>query len=127
MIHTKRPRLISGASFLSNAAVVRRAEFALDIADDEAWMSRDAPYCLQSFFVIGIVAGILQRVLRRDEPPHPIELEPLQRIKRHGDMAAMRRVERAAEQPDALPGAEGRNHAEAGVMAGSGPCRGFDT
>ncbi|GGF12295.1 hypothetical protein GCM10011611_17380 [Aliidongia dinghuensis] len=42
----------------------------------------------------------LQRILRRDEPPDLVELEMLQRQQADVAMAAVRRVEGAAQQPD---------------------------
>ena len=43
----------------------------------------------------------LQRVLRRDQPPHFVEAEALQRLQADVPMAGMGRVERAAQQADA--------------------------
>ena len=43
----------------------------------------------------------LQRVLRRHQPPHFVEIETLQRQAADMQVPAMRRVERPAEQPDA--------------------------
>src|SRR5260221_745906 len=46
----------------------------------------------------------LQRVLRRDQPPHLVEVETLQRLAADMQVAAMRGIERTAEQPDAASG-----------------------
>jgi hypothetical protein len=46
-------------------------------------------------------AVILQRIARRQQPPHPIEFQALDRKQADGAMRRVRRVERAAEQPDA--------------------------
>jgi len=46
----------------------------------------------------------LQRVLRRDQPPHLVERKMPQREQAQMQVAAMGRVERAAQQPDsAMP------------------------
>jgi hypothetical protein len=47
--------------------------------------------------------GGLQWVLRRHQPPHFVKIEGTQRQAADVQVAAMRRVERAAEQPDAPP------------------------
>jgi len=44
----------------------------------------------------------LERVAGRDQPPHLVEPELVERGEAHPPVAAMRRVERAAEQADAL-------------------------
>ena len=46
-------------------------------------------------------ARILQRIAGRHQPPHAIEIEPRHREQTSGAMRRMRRIERAAEQPDA--------------------------
>src|SRR5688500_16260575 len=46
-------------------------------------------------------AGILQRIGRSDQPPDPVEAEPLHRQQAGGKVCLVRRVEGAAEQPDA--------------------------
>ena len=45
--------------------------------------------------------GSLQRVLRRDEPPHFVEVEVPEGQEADMHMPAMGRVERAAQQTDA--------------------------
>src|SRR5262245_9750325 len=47
---------------------------------------------------------VLQGVARGDQPPHPVELEPPQRFVADRAMGLMRRIERAAEEPDAHAG-----------------------
>ena len=83
---------------------------------------------------------ILQRIARRHQPPHPIELQPLQREQADGAMRGMRRIERAAKQPDAHAVAVERDHRTSGrrrnwlqlddpgerITAGSARCRGRD-
>ena len=46
-------------------------------------------------------AVILERIARRHQPPHAVELQPLDREQADGAMRDMRRIERAAEQADA--------------------------
>ena len=43
----------------------------------------------------------LERVLRRDQPPHLVEPEPLQRLEADMAMALVRGIERAAQKADA--------------------------
>ena len=111
MIHTKRPRLSTGAKRGKRCGRGAGAETALEIGDDEArMMRRCVARCGEALFIVAIIVGVLQGVLRRDEPPDPVEIEALQRIERHGAVAAMGRIERAAEQADALAVAEWRDH-----------------
>ena len=51
-------------------------------------------------FVISQILGLFEGVLRRDQPPDFIEIEPLQRFERDMQMARMGRIERAAEKTD---------------------------
>lgn len=62
----------------------------------------------------------LQRILRRDEPPDFVEIEALQRFAAEMEVAAMSRVEGAAEEPDPPPVAAGeaRRQAEKGRAGG---------
>src|SRR4029077_577741 len=46
----------------------------------------------------------LERVLRRDQPPHLVEVEMLQCLAADMQVAAMRRIERPAKQSDAASG-----------------------
>ncbi len=58
----------------------------------------------------------LQRVLRRDEPPDLVEIEGAQRLEADMEVAAMCRVEGAADEADAPPlppGEAGRKMEEA--------------
>jgi hypothetical protein len=82
---------------------VRRAEPPLDVGDANARMPGDSCRRLQPFLQRRRVARVLQRVLRRQHPPDLVEAQPLQR--QHGDvaMSLVRRVERAAEEPDPAP------------------------
>ena len=62
----------------------------------------------------------LQRVLRRHQPPHPVELEFAQRPQADAPMSVMRRIERPAEQPDTRPPPEAREEpGEAGPANGA--------
>ena len=47
---------------------------------------------------------VLERIARRHQPPHAVEVEPLHRQQARGEMRLMRRIERAAEQADAHAG-----------------------
>ena len=106
MIQTKRPRRSTGAKAASVASGGARAELLLEIGDDEARVARDLAGYLQALVIVAIAVGLLQRVLRRDQPPDPVETKPLQRVEGNGAMTVMRRIERAAEQADALAVAE---------------------
>src|SRR6267378_8152302 len=44
---------------------------------------------------------ILERIARRHQPPHAVELQPLDREQADGAMRDMGRIERSAEQADA--------------------------
>ena len=57
------------------------------------------------------LARVLQRIAGRDDPPELVERQPAQRDLGDQRMAGMRRVERAAEQPD-LHAFLGMRHAE---------------
>ena len=46
-------------------------------------------------------AGVLKRIAGSDEPPHPIEPDPPHRQQAGGAMGSVRRIEGAAEQPNA--------------------------
>ena len=46
-------------------------------------------------------AVFLERIARRDQPPDPVELQPLHREQADGAVRGMRRIEGAAEQADA--------------------------
>jgi hypothetical protein len=62
---------------------------------------RDTPGRFQPYRERGHAGNRLQRVLRRDEPPNLVEVEVFERQKAEVQMAAMGRIERAAQQPDA--------------------------
>jgi len=76
-------------------------------------MARDRPRPGEPLRKGGHAVGRLERVLRADEPPDLVEIELLERREADMAMAAMRGVERAAEEPDAAAG-PGRPGIEAG-------------
>ena len=79
-----------------------RAEPGLDVADPDARDRRRRPAPPGQALVERRHAGSrLQRVLRRDQPPHFVEPETAQRQPADMQVPAMRRVERPAQQPDA--------------------------
>ena len=69
----------------------------------------------------GHAAHRFERVLRRDQPPHLVEVEPLQRLEADMAVAGMGRVEGAAEQADPLP----RQRPQAYARSGQGRTRGI--
>src|ERR1051325_1099536 len=78
------------------------AELGFDIADpDSAVGGGDFPGLLQPLGERRHPGDRFERVLRRHQPPDFIEIEPLQRLAADMQVPAMRRIERAAEQPDA--------------------------
>ena len=56
-------------------------------------------------------AGIFQRIARRDQPPHPVELQSLHRQQAGSEMGLMRRIESSTEQADPHAGRMGRKNA----------------
>src|SRR5512147_1200491 len=72
-------------------------------------MTRDLPRDFDARFTVWRFAGVFQRIAWAHQPPHLIEPKPLQG--READMAVrrVRRVERAAEQPDAHVGRRHRH------------------
>jgi hypothetical protein len=77
-----------------------RAESRLEIEDADARITGDARRHGDALFKGPHAGGGLQRILRRDQPPDLVETKALQRLAADVQMALMRRVERAAEQPD---------------------------
>src|SRR5437764_892599 len=83
------------------------AELGLDAGDPNAVLTgRDFARLGEAVGEGSHTGGRLQRVLRRNEPPDLVEAETLQRQPADMQMAAMGRVERAAEKADA-PAASG--------------------
>ena len=79
---------------------MRRSEPSFDVRHADAGVHRDASGGLQSFVERGSVAGVLQRVLRRQHPPDFVEPQPLQGKKRNMPMPLMGRVEGPTKQAD---------------------------
>src|SRR5260221_13277835 len=82
---------------------VAGAEPRLDVGDLDARILRQRRGRGEALGERRHAAHRLQWVLRRDQPPHLIEREPSQRLAADMEMAAMGRIERAAEEPDAAP------------------------
>src|SRR6185295_5596201 len=47
------------------------------------------------------LGAVLQRIAWGDEPPHPVEIEPLQRREADVEVSLMRRVERPSQETNA--------------------------
>lgn len=86
---------------------VARAQSGLDIRDDDAGMTRQCPCIGRAGEKIGQFARALERIARRDEPPHIIKMQLPQRHKAGIEMTLMRRVERPAQKADAQAGGDG--------------------
>src|SRR5216684_1278595 len=95
---------------------IARTQPRLDIGDLDARIVDDGCGGSDALDQRGHAAHRLQRVLRRDEPPDLVEAEAAQRLAADMQMAAVGRVERAAEQADApsSPIAKRRGEREAG-------------
>src|ERR1700712_882965 len=77
-----------------------RAEIVLDVHHDDARMARHEAGTAHAVAQARHALRRFQRILRRHQPPDLVEAEPLQRHLADMHMAFMRRIERAAEQPD---------------------------
>src|SRR5215468_9302786 len=83
-------------------SVGRSNEPGFEIADDNASLSGGDPPSLFQAFGEGRHAGDwFQRVVRRDQPPHLVEIEAFESEPAEMQVAAMGRVERPAQEPDA--------------------------
>ena len=71
-----------------------------ETADLDARISGDLARGLRALLEIAQRAGLLERIARRHQPPHPIEPQSLDRKQADGLMRQVRRIERAAEQAD---------------------------
>src|SRR5579872_2167946 len=78
-----------------------RTEPAFDVQDTDARVADRGACVGQPPRRRRHVFGRLERILRRHQPPHLVEPEPPQRLKAQLYVAAMGRIERAAEQADA--------------------------
>ena len=85
-----------------------RSQLLLDIRHDEARMARNPAGEVEAGAILSGFRRILQRILRRYQPPDPVQLQLLQRIERHHVVPVMRRIEGSAEEADSLSVAEGR-------------------
>jgi len=84
---------------------VTRAQPRLDIGNPDALVADDRRGGCDAVGERRHAVDRLQRILRRDEPPDLVELEMAQRLAADVQVAAMGRVERAAEQADTSPAA----------------------
>ena len=73
----------------------------LEIADPDRRSPRHSPRRGKPRFERGHALGGLERVARRNQPPHFVEAERVQCRKADPAMPAVRRIERAAEKSDA--------------------------
>src|SRR5215469_7359390 len=78
-----------------------RAKPAFEVQDPDARMAYQGARAGQPLFRGRHALGLLERVLRRHQPPHFVKTEPPQRLEAQMHVAGMGRVERAAEQTDA--------------------------
>ena len=82
--------------------VMRPSQSVFEIADNDAPTSGGDPPCSFEPNRERRHAGSrLQWVLRRDQPPYLIKIQPFEAGQAQMQMAGVSRVERAAEQPDA--------------------------
>ena len=61
----------------------------LDIGDDKAGMASNFPGQAEALSVVAVVARILKRVLRRHQPPYPVEPELAKGKQSHRIVPAM--------------------------------------
>src|SRR5204863_9301722 len=91
----------TAAQGLQRVGGIGGTEFRLNAGDDDApILGRDLAGLRQALGKGGHAGDRLQRILRLDQPPNPVEAEPLQREAADMEVAAMGRVERPAEQAD---------------------------
>ena len=76
------------------------------IAHPNRRVAREAPRRGQTLFERRHTVLRFKRVLRRDQPPEFIQIEPFDGLKANMKMAFMRRIERAAKQADARAAGE---------------------
>src|SRR5260221_5828258 len=96
----------AGKAALERGDRIRRvagAEPRLDVGDLDARILRQRRGRGEALGERRHAAHRLQRILRRDQPPDLIEREPSQRLAADMEMAAIGRVQRTAEEPDAAP------------------------
>ena len=78
------------------------AEPVFEIADNDAPITGgDPPRSFEPRRKRRHAGDGLQWVLRRDQPPHLVEIEPFEGGQAQMQMTGVSRVERAAKQPDA--------------------------
>src|SRR6202166_4928859 len=79
---------------------VAGSDDGFETADVDARIAGHFARGLGALFEIAQGALFLERIARGNEPPHAVELQPLDREQADRAMRVMRRIERAAEQPD---------------------------
>ena len=89
----QQPQGISGISAL---------HLLFDIGHDKTRMPGNAFGVFQPFSIFASFTGVFEGILRRNQPPDPIQLQMFQGIKRHHQMTTMGGIEAAAEKPNAL-------------------------
>jgi hypothetical protein len=103
--------------FFQRVGRIARAEPRLDAGDLDAGVVGDLGGKRHALGERRHAGLVLQRILRRDEPPDLVEIEEMERQEADMPMPAMSGVERAAEQPDPAPAPVGeapRQREEAG-------------
>lgn len=81
---------------------VNRTQLALGVADAHAPIRRGAAGRSEPPFERSHVRGVFQRVLWRNQPPHLVQRQPLQRLPRNVPVPLVRRIERSPQESDAL-------------------------
>jgi hypothetical protein len=89
---------------------VAGADLRLDIGDVDARMPGTRPRRRDAGSERGQFPDILQRISGRHQPPDAVEAKPLHCEQADGTVRRMRRIERAAKQPDAQTGSVGRQN-----------------
>ena len=95
---------MAAAETLDGVGAVWTVPALFAIAHPNRRVAGEAPRRGQTLFERRHTALRFKRVLRRDQPPEFIQIEPFDGLKADMKMAFMRRIERAAEQADARAG-----------------------
>src|SRR5262245_30006626 len=85
-------------------------DFCFQATDVDAGVACKRPGGDDALFQGGKSAGVFERIARCHQPPYSVEIEALHRQQAGAEMHLMGRIERAAEQTNAHPGAMGRQH-----------------
>ena len=97
-----QPRKPATQDLQGVSGVVRPAQPIFEIADDDAPVPGGGlPRLLEPDRKGRHAGNRFQRVLRRHQPPHLVEIKPFESGQGQMQVTAMSRVERAAKQPDA--------------------------